>query len=536
MASLRLRPPDRPVPGRVRPASSGSAAAGQGVGRACACGGGCPRCAAPGLPRAPARHALERQAENRARQLVAQAPGDLAAKLPPQLPARLEPAAAQRWLGRPLGPVHLREDDAANRALGSRAHAVGHELAFAAGAYRPKQADGLALLAHELAHVEQVARGEVPRAGLVLRSGEPAEMEAADALPAVGLAVTTDTEESAPYWAIQHQPSQQADLTGQPLYPGDLVVLHFAGGDGKPLEANVTLPHALLEPLGALQGSAIAFRVQADASLPGATHTVAMLLTLGPQALPMQVVLQVQPTPSRPQVVPAALAQAGDDRAALRERRRAAREAPREQRAGLREQVREDARDQRAQRREARAGLGSCSLAQLHTVEAAVTRAAAVAGRALGSLQAAPPGPEATQALQKYLRSADEASATLAADTLATARNSLLTAGSVQFDCAATACDETTGAYVQQTSRGGVVSLCPMWLGTTNTQPAFTLAPTLDEARAYALLHEFVHLSGPSAGSDSELYVDSGAWAGLGPDVARRQADSFAALAWTLGR
>jgi len=48
--------------------------------------------------------------------------------------------------------------DEAARSVGARAFALGHHLVFAQGEYRPRQAEGRRLLAHELAHTLQAGR------------------------------------------------------------------------------------------------------------------------------------------------------------------------------------------------------------------------------------------------------------------------------------------------------------------------------------------------------------------------------------------
>ncbi|MDX2152671.1 MAG: DUF4157 domain-containing protein [Bryobacteraceae bacterium] len=69
----------------------------------------------------------------------------------------------ERALGRPLGDVRLHTGaDAASLAggLDARAFTVGRHVAFGAGEFRPGTIEGDALLAHELAHVEQQRRSE----------------------------------------------------------------------------------------------------------------------------------------------------------------------------------------------------------------------------------------------------------------------------------------------------------------------------------------------------------------------------------------
>lgn len=77
--------------------------------------------------------------------------------LTPDQRAFLEPR-----LGADLGAVRLHADGTAAAtasALGARAFAVGHDIGFAPGRYRPETAGGRFLLAHELAHVLQQRQG-----------------------------------------------------------------------------------------------------------------------------------------------------------------------------------------------------------------------------------------------------------------------------------------------------------------------------------------------------------------------------------------
>ena len=67
--------------------------------------------------------------------------------------------------GYDFGRVRVHTDERAartTRAVGARAYAVGRDVVFAPGEYRPDTADGRRLLAHELTHVVQ--QGEQPRA------------------------------------------------------------------------------------------------------------------------------------------------------------------------------------------------------------------------------------------------------------------------------------------------------------------------------------------------------------------------------------
>lgn len=67
--------------------------------------------------------------------------------------------------GADLGQVRIQDDGLAGRAtlaVGAKAFAVGNQLAFAPGEYRPHTEEGRRLLAHELAHSQQQAGPAAP--------------------------------------------------------------------------------------------------------------------------------------------------------------------------------------------------------------------------------------------------------------------------------------------------------------------------------------------------------------------------------------
>ncbi len=131
------------------------------------------------------RQAIEREA----------APGKPAESIDPSLPRRLDaergrgrpvekPLALQmgRLLGSDLSGARIHDDaqaDALARGLHARAFTTGADIFFRSGRYRPDSADGRELLAHELAHVAQQARG--PVAGRPLAAGALAMSEPGDA-------------------------------------------------------------------------------------------------------------------------------------------------------------------------------------------------------------------------------------------------------------------------------------------------------------------------------------------------------------------
>ncbi|HET8606903.1 MAG TPA: DUF4157 domain-containing protein [Gaiellaceae bacterium] len=94
----------------------------------------------------------------------------------------------ERRHGAPLDHVRVREDAASTRDLHADAYAVGGEIVFAPGRYRPGTRRGDALLGHELAHVIQQRHATAGTAPLHVVPAEHAtEREAAAGEPRTGL-------------------------------------------------------------------------------------------------------------------------------------------------------------------------------------------------------------------------------------------------------------------------------------------------------------------------------------------------------------
>ena len=96
--------------------------------------------------------------------------------LPDELRLRLE-----RELGLDLRAVRLHDDVRAHQAaaaIKARAFTIGRDIYFARGAYDPAGAAGVELIAHEVAHVAQQARGTAPTERGVSRPSDPHEREA----------------------------------------------------------------------------------------------------------------------------------------------------------------------------------------------------------------------------------------------------------------------------------------------------------------------------------------------------------------------
>ena len=108
------------------------------------------------------------------------------------MPAR-ERALFEPLLGVDLGAIRIHTGIAAiqtARALNARAYAVGSDIAFGSGQYRPGTDSGRRLLAHELVHTVQQRSG-----GLIRRDVEPKATPADVDFPAT---VEEDIGEPAP--------------------------------------------------------------------------------------------------------------------------------------------------------------------------------------------------------------------------------------------------------------------------------------------------------------------------------------------------
>lgn len=102
--------------------------------------------------------------------------------------------------------VHTGPDaDAAARALGARAFAIGNDVVFRDGAYDPQQRDGRRLIAHEVAHTVQSTGAAAPTDGplLVSQPDDAPERQAdafadrfVDTAPAIHASPMTSTEHS----------------------------------------------------------------------------------------------------------------------------------------------------------------------------------------------------------------------------------------------------------------------------------------------------------------------------------------------------
>lgn len=95
-------------------------------------------------------------------------------QLPTGIRAQMESAFGRSFAG---VRIHT-ETDAAAKALGADAVAMGSHLHFGEGQYDPSSTSGKALIAHELTHVVQAAEGRLPGVGGVSNTSMAAEREA----------------------------------------------------------------------------------------------------------------------------------------------------------------------------------------------------------------------------------------------------------------------------------------------------------------------------------------------------------------------
>jgi hypothetical protein len=145
--SPQRRGPTSASPGRESPGRSASTRPSPRISTSCACGGGCPRCAA-----------------SHSAQDVALTPGE-------PLPVRTRQELARRFRHGDFGAVRIHHDAAAAasaRSLQTIAYTVGQHIVFGEGHYSPEDPAGRTLLAHELAHTLQqrsAAMADLPALG-----------------------------------------------------------------------------------------------------------------------------------------------------------------------------------------------------------------------------------------------------------------------------------------------------------------------------------------------------------------------------------
>jgi peptide deformylase len=110
-------------------------------------------------------------------------------------------------------------------------------------------------------------------------------------------------------------------------------------------------------------------------------------------------------------------------------------------------------------------------------------------------------------------------------------------------DCGGEGCDPVTGAYVTSLTRSASVSLCAIYF---RPGLSFENARGLEDAQAYALVHEFTHLAGVEVPKvlnkrngeyerPPEEYHGERDWDHLDLNQRRQMVDAYAAMAWRLG-
>ena len=459
--------------------------------------------------------------------------------------------------GHDFGHVRVHRDAAAAqsaREVGARAYTAGRHVVFGSGQYAPQSLDGRRLIAHELAHVVQQAGSAQP----ALRR-EPEEAVAESGWIAVEVSTDPEYEGHNRFLAPAHA-GEQVDLGT--AYRGDVLLIRRFDGSMEVVSEAVewTLP-AELEVVEE-SPSGLQVRV-ADSAASG---ELALSFSDGSGAQ-TRLALTVGDLPARPQAVNPEFERLRGERDRLRKERVKARREARAARRTLRRQQREARRSSRRARREQRKALRaqarelrqaaralrraeSCDESTELHIQAALERAINVAGRAVARLQAgdALADGRVAAAMTRYMRWTPSEPASASSrrhlarivDTLVVARNSMTLALHGDFQCTQ-ACKPTTGAYVRDGSRkqGEVDSgvwVCPAWINGQGLR--FPVVQDTDGARSYALLHEFVHKSGPTAeenpDEDTHFYVGRPAWNSLDATAALGYADGYAALAWTL--
>jgi hypothetical protein len=111
------------------------------------------------------------------------------------------------------------EADTLNRSLSARAFTTGQDIFFRQGAYNPGNSSGRDLLAHELTHVVQQARGARPR----LAIGQPGDRYEQEAAQAVNARAFTTRRDIA-FGVGQY--TREAPSGGQSLTPKLMHVVH----------------------------------------------------------------------------------------------------------------------------------------------------------------------------------------------------------------------------------------------------------------------------------------------------------------------
>ena len=231
MLRSSLRPDHHPAPAhhqakRIAPANDSAEREAIGAARrvlnsgarACACGGGCPRCQ-------PATNSADRAGRP------------------------LDPATRgffQPRFGSHLGEVRIRDDARAAqsaRALGAEAYTVGSDIVFARGRYAPDTSDGRELLAHELAHV--VLHDTPATAGTIFRSKDKAAEATAEVERLYGEMVRLASDNT---WRGVDRLYRQIEDMGPDAFSvaRDPAEMHFLGSEAARMLGDTKRQHQLL--------------------------------------------------------------------------------------------------------------------------------------------------------------------------------------------------------------------------------------------------------------------------------------------------
>lgn len=462
--------------------------------------------------------------------------------------------------GHDLSEVRVHTDNSAAESAHSiqaRAYTLGRDIVFGAGQYTPETTHGQRLLAHELTHtIQQTMEGTRASLEVVFRA------EATDSVPPendidfeVFITASEDPYGGSSFLTKVHK--GVADLTSALLVFGDVFVVGATDSAGNELlsKGKLSLPPEL-EEVADFAGNGIQLRVIGNLREKETERIVEASFTpaLGGNQIRMR--FRINALPEQPDALNPDLAKNERERFELRrERARKRRAGTRRERSALRErahQLRKERRQLHKQIRQLdkairqKQQIESCDFETQKMVDQALGLAVHTVDSAIMKLQSNDlPNQAVRKALHEFMGwppgssepSTEKKRIVRIIDALILARNNMLLATHSSIRCAIRGnevCDPQTGAYVSGNVRGATVSICPVWVD--GQKFSFKVAPGPGEARAYALLHEFIHLSGPHAQEQEKFYVDNPEWKTLSAEQALGFADGYAALAWSLSK
>lgn len=461
-------------------------------------------------------------------------------------------------------------------SMNARAFTVGRDIFFGSGQYDPQSTAGRRLLAHELTHtMQQTMKGSTTAPEIAFR-------EKGDGVPPEGeidfsLYVTTSEKiDGNDISIIGNIHDGMVDLTSSPLFHGDIFVAIASDSSGNELlgKEELRLPPEL-EKVEEFTGHGIQLRVIDNLPDGDSERKVEASFELDNKLIRLK--FEINQLPKEPDVLNRERIRNEEELSDLRaeriKKRRESRRAKRDARKNFQSfsrpkrkeqhsQFRKQQRERRAVRRDERRALrkqarklrmerrqirrsDSCDLDSRKMINNALRLAVDRVRKSITVLRSnGLQKPGVRRALQEFMRwapaqnasSMDEKRMTKIIDTLTLAKNSMLIATHKSIQCASSGnidCDKTTGAYVKTNVRGGIATICPAWIKGPGSNG---VAQGFEETRAFALLHEFIHLSGPSADEEDKYYVHKIAWGALSAKQALGFADGYAALAWSLAK